>query len=61
MVSKIARSINIAVQVAVLGFEKSYKAGETIDSILGYVDRLTGLPNRGALSVTARALTTDTP
>jgi diguanylate cyclase (GGDEF)-like protein len=48
MLSKIARSINIAVQVAVLGFEKSYRADETIDSILGYIDCLTNLPNRAA-------------
>jgi diguanylate cyclase (GGDEF)-like protein len=48
MVSKIARSINVAVQVAVLGFEKSYRSGETIDSILGYIDCLTDLPNRAA-------------
>jgi GGDEF domain-containing protein len=47
MLSKSARSINIAVQVAARGGE-SYRAGETIDSILGYIDCLTNLPNRAA-------------
>lgn len=35
-------------QVAVLGFEKSYKSCESKDSILGYIDTLTELPNRRA-------------
>jgi diguanylate cyclase (GGDEF)-like protein len=31
-----------------LGFEKSYKSGESVDSIMGYVDCLTGISNRAA-------------
>jgi diguanylate cyclase len=48
MIMRLARSINIAFQVAFLGFSKSYKAGESKDSILGYIDSLTQLPNRRA-------------
>lgn len=48
MLSRITRSLNIAVQVAVVGFEKSFRQGETMDAILGFTDALTGLPNRKA-------------
>jgi hypothetical protein len=55
MFSRITKSLNVAVQVAILGFEKSYTCGETIDSILGFIDALTEIPNRhfeSALAVT---------
>ena len=48
MLSRITKSLNVAVQVAILGFEKSYQRGESIDSILGFVDVLTEIPNRRA-------------
>lgn len=48
MIRRITTSINIAVHVAILGFQKSYNRGETIDSILGYTDFLTRIPNRKA-------------
>lgn len=48
MIRRITKSINIAVHVAILGFQKSYNRGETIDSILGYTDSLTRIPNRKA-------------
>lgn len=48
MMRKIAKSATIAVQVAFLGFRKSYRLGETMDSILGYTDSLTQVPNRKA-------------
>ena len=48
MIRRITKSINIAVNVAILGFKKSYERGETIDSILGYTDSLTKIPNRRA-------------
>lgn len=47
MFRRITKSFNIAVHVAIVGFEKSYK-GETVDSILGYTDSLTKIPNRKA-------------
>lgn len=48
MISRFTRSLNVALQVAVLGFEKSYQDGESVDSILGFVDALTDIPNRKA-------------
>jgi diguanylate cyclase (GGDEF)-like protein len=48
MLSRITKSLNVAVRVAILGFEKSYQRGESIDSILGFVDVLTEIPNRRA-------------
>ena len=48
MIVRIAKSITIAFQVALIGFEKSFFIGETKDSILGYIDCLTKLPNRKA-------------
>lgn len=48
MIKRIAKSIRVAVQVAILGFEKSYKWNESTDSILGYTDTLTEIPNRKA-------------
>ena len=48
MLRRITKSINIAVHVAILGFQKSFNRGETIDSILGYTDSLTRVPNRKA-------------
>ncbi len=48
MLQRITKSINIAVHVAILGFDKSYNEGETVDSILGYTDTLTKIPNRKA-------------
>lgn len=44
----IVKSIAIAIQVAIIGFVRSFFYGETKDSILGYVDCLTDLPNRKA-------------
>ena len=48
MLKRITKSISIAVKVAVVGFEKSFRENEELDSILGYVDCLTGIPNRRA-------------
>ncbi len=48
MFRRITKSINMAVHVAIVGFEKSFKAGETLDTILGYTDTLTEIPNRKA-------------
>jgi diguanylate cyclase (GGDEF)-like protein len=48
MIARIAKSATIAVKAAIFGFEKSFRYGETIDSILGYIDDLTQLPNRRA-------------
>lgn len=48
MIERIAKSITIAVKAAIFGFKMSYRYGESIDSILGYTDDLTSLPNRRA-------------
>ena len=48
MIARIAKSVNIALQVARFGFEKSYYQNETIETILGFTDTLTDLPNRKA-------------
>ena len=41
MIKRIAKSINLAIHVAVI----SYKSNKSIDDILGYTDELTKLPN----------------
>ena len=48
MIRRMTKSIAIALQVAKVGFEKSFFIGETKDSILGYIDCLTKLHNRKA-------------
>jgi diguanylate cyclase (GGDEF)-like protein len=48
MIQRITKSISVAVKVAILGFEESYRKGKSIDSILGYTDSLTKIPNRKA-------------
>ncbi len=48
MLRRITQSITIAIKVAILGFEKSYRNGESLDSILGFIDPLTQIPNRKA-------------
>ena len=53
MFSRITKSLNVAVQVAILGFEKSYTCGETIDSILEFIDAITEISNRHFESVLA--------
>ncbi len=48
MILRFAKSVFIAFKVAIIGFARAFFHGETIDSILGYVDCLTDLPNRKA-------------
>jgi diguanylate cyclase (GGDEF)-like protein len=55
MIMKIAKSMVIAFRVAVIGFKRAFFDGETKDSILGYVDCLTNLPNRKAFERDKRA------
>ena len=50
MIQRFAKSFSIALNVAITGFEQSYFYGETIDSILGYTDNLTGIGNRKAFA-----------
>ena len=50
MIKRFAKSVSIAIKVAVIGFEKSFKSGEHLDSILGYTDCLTNLYNRKAFN-----------
>jgi diguanylate cyclase (GGDEF)-like protein len=50
MILRIAKSITVAVKAAAYGFYKSLLDGETLDSILGYIDDLTRLPNRRAFN-----------
>jgi len=40
--------LKVACQAAVIAFSRSAKKGESLDEILGYVDALTGIPNRKA-------------
>ena len=48
MITRITKSLTIAIRAAVLGFEKAYLDGESLDSILGFTDTVTGIPNRKA-------------
>jgi diguanylate cyclase (GGDEF)-like protein len=48
MIRRMVKSIAITFQVAKVGFEKSFFFEESKDSILGYIDCLTKLPNRKA-------------
>lgn len=48
MIYRIVKSFTVAFRVAIIGFKKAYFFGETQDSILGYIDCLTKLPNRKA-------------
>lgn len=48
MIGRFAKSLNIALQAAVFGFKRSYFRGETIETILGFTDTLTDLPNKKA-------------
>jgi diguanylate cyclase len=48
MLKKFARGLSVAVQVAVVGFDKAFNADESIESILGLLDPLTRIPNRKA-------------
>jgi diguanylate cyclase (GGDEF)-like protein len=50
MILRLTKSITVAVKAAAYGFYKSLLDGETIDSILGYIDDLTRLPNRRAFN-----------
>jgi diguanylate cyclase (GGDEF)-like protein len=45
---RVTKSIGIAVQTAIVGFRQAYSQGDTLDSIMGYVDTLTNIPNRRA-------------
>jgi diguanylate cyclase (GGDEF)-like protein len=49
MIVRIAKSVTIALKAAIFAFKMSFRYGEPIDSILGYTDDLTRLPNRRAL------------
>ena len=48
MIRRFAKSIAISLEVAKIGFEKSFFIGETKESILGYTDCLTKVHNRKA-------------
>jgi diguanylate cyclase (GGDEF)-like protein len=50
MVMRIAKSLIVATKAAMHGFYRSFRDGETFDSILGYTDDLTRLPNRRAFN-----------
>lgn len=45
MISRIAKSVSIAIKVAVISFDHAFNSGQEIDDILGYKDELTKLPN----------------
>lgn len=42
------RHLKVACQAALIAFSRSSKKGESLDEILGYIDALTGIPNRKA-------------
>lgn len=48
MIKRLTKSISVAVRVAAVGFEKSFIYNEEPESILGYRDYLTKIPNRKA-------------
>ena len=45
MIARIAKSIRVAIKVAVISFDRAFKNNHGIDDILGYTDELTRLPN----------------
>lgn len=47
-IHRVTKSVGIAVQAAILGFRQAYSQGDTFDSIMGYVDTVTNIPNRRA-------------
>lgn len=48
MIRRFTKSISVAIKIAIMGFEEAFKRGQSIDSILGYIDTLTKIPNRKA-------------
>ena len=57
MIARIAKSIRVAIKVAVISFDRAFKNNHGIDDILGYTDELTRLPNLKAFeSVTSRLI-----
>lgn len=46
--NRITNSVSVAIKAAVISFEKAYRENEDLDSILGYTDNLTRIPNRKA-------------
>jgi len=48
MIRRISKSISLAVKIAFISFNKSFRSNEDIDSIMGYIDPLTNIPNRRA-------------
>jgi len=48
MNTQLHRHLKVAFKAAIIAFSRSSRHGETLDEILGYVDALTGIPNRKA-------------
>ena len=48
MIYRLCKGISTAGQAACAGFVRACKHGHSIDQVLGYVDELTGIPNRNA-------------
>ena len=48
MMQRVTKSVGIAVQAAIVGFRQAYSQGNSFDSIMGYIDTLTNIPNRRA-------------
>jgi diguanylate cyclase (GGDEF)-like protein len=45
MITRIAKSVSIAIKVAVISFNRAFNENHDLDDILGYNDELTQLPN----------------
>ena len=50
MISRITKSVSVAVKAAFISFEKSYVRNEDLESIMGYKDALTEIPNQKAFN-----------
>lgn len=55
MINRATVSMGIAAKAALLAFAQSYRRGESLDSIMGYIDHLTGVYNRKAFERDMRA------
>lgn len=59
MFQRFLRSCQIALSVAIIGFDQSFRLNHDCDYILGYTDELTGLPNLKAFQKEYRLIGKD--
>jgi diguanylate cyclase (GGDEF)-like protein len=56
MITRIAKSIRVAIKVAVISFDRAFRNNHGIDEILGFTDELTKLPNLKAFTRDSKSI-----